>query len=252
MAAAPNATLGWVGSLSSLQGLKGYWFKASQNISFNFELSNPLLRAERYDFIEYNEDFVQSTQQAFYFIEDVIVDGEPIELGDWIVATHEGELVGARSWNGPYTDVPVMGTDGQFETSQYIDVGETPQLWLIKESTGEQIQIQGYIQSWQNNEFYFLNTLVATTIPDEFILLSAYPNPFNPSTKIEFGLSDDADVNVKIYDISGREIAVLAQGQFSRGFHNVIWDAANQPSGIYFVTISTQSETQSQKLMLIK
>ena len=55
-----------------------------------------------------------------------------------------------------------------------------------------------------------------------------------------------------MYDISGREMAVVAAGQFSKGFHNVIWDATDQPSGIYFVTVSTQSETQSQKLMLIK
>ena len=80
----------------------------------------------------------------------------------------------------------------------------------------------------------------------------AYPNPFNPSTNIEFGLSDDTDVNVSVYDIAGRKMAVLAEGQFSKGFHNIIWDATDQPSGIYFVTVSTQSETQSQKLMLIK
>ena len=67
-----------------------------------------------------------------------------------------------------------------------------------------------------------------------------------------FGLSDDADVNVRVYDIVGREMAVLTEGQYSKGFHNVIWDAADQPSGIYFVSVSIQSETQSQKLMLIK
>jgi flagellar hook assembly protein FlgD len=88
--------------------------------------------------------------------------------------------------------------------------------------------------------------------PSVIVLERAYPNPFNPSTNIEFGLSDDRDVNVTIYDISGREMVVLAEGAFSKGFHNVIWDATDQPSGIYFVTISTQSETQSQKLMLIK
>ena len=88
--------------------------------------------------------------------------------------------------------------------------------------------------------------------PSTIVLQEAYPNPFNPSTNIEFGLSNDTDVNVIVYDIAGREMAVLVEGKYSKGFHNVIWDATDQPSGIYFVTISTQSETQSQKLMLIK
>ena len=57
---------------------------------------------------------------------------------------------------------------------------------------------------------------------------------------------------MKVYDISGREITVLAEGLFSKGFHDIIWNAADQRSGIYFVSVSTESEIQTQKLILIK
>ena len=57
--------------------------------------------------------FNQSTIQAFYFIIDAKIYNEPLEEGfDWIVAYHNNQCIGARKWNGPYTDVPVMGDDG--------------------------------------------------------------------------------------------------------------------------------------------
>ncbi|MBT5956811.1 MAG: T9SS type A sorting domain-containing protein, partial [Candidatus Marinimicrobia bacterium] len=242
----------WVGSLSTLKGLKGYWFRSTEVISFNFDLSNPLSRLENNEIIEYAQEYAQSTQQAFYFIEDVIVDGEPIEMGDWVIATHNGDLVGARQWIGPFTDIPVMGIDGQIETAEYVGVGDSPEFWVIKESSGAQIKIQGEIQSWQNNELYFLNTMVATTIPDEFILLSAYPNPFNPLTRIEFGLNLSTHVQAAIYDISGREIETLAHGSFEVGFHEIEWNGEHHPSGVYFVSIYTELGSRTQKLMLIK
>ena len=57
--------------------------------------------------------FNQSTIQAFYFIIDARIYNEPLEEGvDWIIAYHNNQCIGARKWNGPYTDIPVMGNDG--------------------------------------------------------------------------------------------------------------------------------------------
>jgi hypothetical protein len=160
--------------------------------------------------------------------------------------------VGARQWVGPFTDIPVMGIDGQIETSEYVAVGDSPEFWVVKESSGAEIKIQGVIQPWQNNELYFLNAMAATTIPDEFILLSTYPNPFNPVTRIEFGLNVSTHVQAVIYDISGREIETLVSGNFDAGFHGIKWNGEHQPSGIYFLSIYTEFGSRTQKLMLIK
>jgi hypothetical protein len=255
VAASPNPVLGWVGSLTQWQGTKGYWVKLSEAITFNFNIPDGLVRSSVPVEIQKapaGVDYNQSTQQAFYFVEDIVFDGESIQNGDWVMAYNGNVLVGARQWKGAYTDIPVMGYDGYVETAGYLENGETPTFKVIRETTGEVIVISGNLPIWANNELYTVGVMENVVFPSSIVLQEAYPNPFNPSTNIEFGLSTDADVRVIVYDIAGREMAVLAEGQFSKGFHNVIWDAADQPSGIYFVTVSTQSETQSQKLMLIK
>ena len=255
VAASPNPVLGWVGSLSSWEGTKGYWVKMSAAASFSFNIPDRLTRESIPADIQkapIGFDYNQSTQQAFYFVEDIMLDGESIQDGDWVMAYNANVLVGARQWNGAYTDIPVMGYDSHVETAGYLENGETPKFKVIQETTGEEFMLSGNLPVWANNELYTIGVMEDVVFPSVIVLERAYPNPFNPSTNIEFGLSDDRDVNVTIYDISGREMVVLAEGEFSKGFHNVIWDAADQPSGIYFVTISTQSETQSQKLMLIK
>ncbi|MBC8311163.1 MAG: T9SS type A sorting domain-containing protein [Candidatus Marinimicrobia bacterium] len=255
VAASPNPVLGWVGSLTAFEGTKGYWMKMSADASFSFNIPDGLVRSSIPVEIQKTPigfNFDQSTQQAFYFVEDIVLDGEPIQNGDWVMAYNGNVLVGAREWNGAYTDIPVMGYDSHVATAGYLENGEIPTFKVIREATGETFVLSGNLPVWTNNELYTVGVMENVVFPSTIVLQEAYPNPFNPSTNIEFGLSDDADVNVTVYDISGREMAVLAQGQFSKGFHNVIWDAADQPSGIYFVTVSTNAETQSQKLMLIK
>jgi hypothetical protein len=255
VAASPNPVLGWVGSLTQFQGRKGYWMKMSADASFSFNIPDGLIRSSIPVEIQKSPigiDYDQSTLQAFYFVEDIILDGESIQDGDWVMAYNGNVLVGARQWNGAFTDIPVMGYDSHVATAGYLEIGETPTFKVISETTGQEFVISGNLPVWVNNELYTIGVMENVVFPSTIVLQEAYPNPFNPSTHIEFGLSNDADVRVIVYDIVGREIAVLAEGQFNKGFHNVIWDAADQPSGIYFVTVSTQAESQSQKLMLIK
>jgi hypothetical protein len=255
VAASPNPVLGWVGSLSSWEGTKGYWVKMSAAASFSFNIPDRLTRESLPADIQkapIGFDYNQSTQQAFYFVEDIMLDGESIQDGDWVMAYNANVLVGARQWNGAYTDIPVMGYDSHVETAGYLENGETPKFKVIQETTGEEFMLSGNLPVWANNELYTIGVMEDVVFPSVIVLERAYPNPFNPSTNIEFGLSDDRDVNVIIYDISGREMVVLAEGEFSKGFHNVIWDATDHPSGIYFVSIITEIESRTLKLMLVK
>ena len=78
------------------------------------------------------------------------------------------------------------------------------------------------------------------TIPEQFTLFQNYPNPFNPTTTIRYGLPKDVSgVQVVIYDILGRQIRTIKQGQQSKGYHEIIWDGRNRngisvASGVYF------------------
>jgi flagellar hook assembly protein FlgD len=92
-------------------------------------------------------------------------------------------------------------------------------------------------------------------VPQNYYLAQNFPNPFNPSTRIKFGIPGNAPVqNVRlyIYDITGREIAKLVDEQLKPGVHEVIWDAENMPSGIYFYKIQTDRYSEAKRMILIK
>lgn len=86
----------------------------------------------------------------------------------------------------------------------------------------------------------------------EYKLADAYPNPFNPSTTISFAIPEAGHVELKIFDLSGREISVLVNGAVAAGSHSVDWNAESLPSGTYFYTMKSANYTASKKLLLLK
>ena len=91
-------------------------------------------------------------------------------------------------------------------------------------------------------------------IPITFELKQNYPNPFNPSTSIDFYIPKSSYVSVKIYDITGKEIADLINDFINAGTHKINFDAANYnlASGIYFYKLQTNDFTQTKPMMLLK
>jgi len=98
---------------------------------------------------------------------------------------------------------------------------------------------------------------VEPDIPETFILQQNFPNPFNPTTSISYGLPEAAQVSITVYDITGRQVAVLANGSQSAGRHTVSFRAENLSSGMYIARIeavgnSGQLFTRNIKMQLIK
>lgn len=90
-------------------------------------------------------------------------------------------------------------------------------------------------------------------IPQFSHLLPNYPNPFNPSTTLEYNLNEDTYVDLKIYDIKGRLIETLIQEYKLAGKHNLSWDASHLAGGIYIATLTIDHKFKStQKLILLK
>jgi len=90
------------------------------------------------------------------------------------------------------------------------------------------------------------------TIPKTYYLSQNYPNPFNPSTRISISLPEKSFVTLRVYDMLGREIAVLLNNEIYPGDHSINWDASAYPSGVYFYKIEAGTFVESKKMVLIK
>lgn len=88
--------------------------------------------------------------------------------------------------------------------------------------------------------------------PDKFSLSQNYPNPFNPVTNINFSVPLAGNVKLVVFDMTGREVAVLVNGILSAGTYKVDYDASTLATGVYFYRIETESFTDVKKMMLIK
>lgn len=89
-------------------------------------------------------------------------------------------------------------------------------------------------------------------MPGEYSLSQNYPNPFNPSTTIEFLMKEGGNASLRVFDILGREVAVLVNGNLKAGLHRAVWNAGQNTSGIYFYRLQTGSYTETRKMMLVK
>ena len=91
----------------------------------------------------------------------------------------------------------------------------------------------------------------------EFLLFQNYPNPFNPETRIKYSIPSSGNsllnsVQMKVYDILGKEIALLVNEEKSAGIYELSWNADNYPSGIYFYKLQTGNYYAVRKMLLIK
>jgi hypothetical protein len=88
-------------------------------------------------------------------------------------------------------------------------------------------------------------------IPRVYALMQNFPNPFNPTTTIRYDLPRATKVSLKVYDVLGREILSLVQGDWEAGYHQVQWNA-NVASGIYFYRLQTEEFVETKKMILLK
>jgi photosystem II stability/assembly factor-like uncharacterized protein len=89
-------------------------------------------------------------------------------------------------------------------------------------------------------------------VPKEYYLYQNYPNPFNPVTTINYELPITNYVNLSVYDILGREAAVLVNEKQTAGKYKVEWNASSYPSGVYFYQLSAGDYSETKKMVLLK
>ena len=85
-----------------------------------------------------------------------------------------------------------------------------------------------------------------------FNLAQNVPNPFNPETMISFSLPTSTNIELSVYNTMGQKVATLAHGQFPAGSHEVVWDARNFPSSLYFYNLKAGEQVRTNRMLLLK
>jgi hypothetical protein len=265
--AAINTDGGWAGTLGGFVGGKGYWFGASTNFTFSYNVPAAdgvarYIPAQKPE-VPVELAFKQSPHQYFYFIDEATVQGADLNYGDWIVAYNNETVVGSRMYTGTnMVDIPIMGEDISVpvlanQTAGYCKDGDIPSI-KIRRTTGEVVDM--HVTALEGSLAFSglghaIVTLSDAAIPTEVSLHNAYPNPFNPSTMIEYELSQGSmHVNLSVFDLRGRLVAELVnEMQAGDGQpYQVVWNAEMNASGLYFVQLTAGNTVKSQKIMLIK
>jgi hypothetical protein len=95
-------------------------------------------------------------------------------------------------------------------------------------------------------------TDAGTSVPSEFRLDQAYPNPFNPSATIPFALRETTRARLVVYNVLGQQVALLVDGMVQAGEHRVLFDARNLASGVYFYRLEAGDFVQTRKMVMLK
>jgi Secretion system C-terminal sorting domain len=173
-----------------------------------------------------------------------------LDAGTGIASTPEGEA----------TDNPIVYH--RIAKQDLLDVFEANGEWLQNypmhnDSTGFWQDEVDY--NWADYGGFFTENRFIDSVgddnplsPSEFELKQNYPNPFNPSTQIAFSIGRPADVKLAVYDILGREIAVLVNRSMSAGSHSINFMADDLPSGVYFYKMEAGGNEQVRKMVLMK
>jgi hypothetical protein len=182
-----------------------------------------------------------------------IVDNRDVRL-NWTTATElnnagfdiERKSAAAESWT-KIGYVEGNGTTNTPKDYSYTDRGLTTGKYNYRL---KQNDFNG------NFEYFNLNNEVSVGLPTKYDLSQNYPNPFNPVTKINYDLPYDSRVNIKLFDMSGREVATLINDVKAAGYYTINYNASNLSSGVYFYKISAEGNGRSfnstKKMVLIK
>jgi len=200
----------------------------------------------------------------------VSMDGDP-RAQDTINVRERWNMIGSIS--APVAVAQITSDPGGLVTSQFLGyssgyhISDTIQpggaYWVKMNESGKLILASSGGAARASNRIRIVPTEeqppappddneATSVIPKTYALDQNYPNPFNPTTTVSFAISHSSFVTLRVYDVLGREVATLLNGEQTAGYKSVRWNAANVPSGIYFYRITAGTFTQTKKLLLLK
>jgi hypothetical protein len=209
-----------------------------------------IVKLNRAGSIEWQNEIGQTNRDEFFAV-------QALETGGYVLAgfTHPADRSDPDFW--------VVRTDEQGDSVWSASFGDTSPdtaRAIVPTADGDFLVIGTTTFADSGGADFFavkLHPAIPNATPREPVLasgyaLSAYPNPFNPSTQIEFKLPGAGLATVAVFDILGQQVATLQSGPLAAGTHRVTFDGQRLPSGIYFVRLESASHHETMKLVLMK
>ncbi|MBT7788647.1 MAG: T9SS type A sorting domain-containing protein [Calditrichaeota bacterium] len=186
------------------------------------------------------------------------ISGNNVQPGDRIEAFNSKDVIVGEGTIDLQNrcGLVIWGDDDYTESIDGMQDGES--FRLVLSSGYQQLHIHvtdiltGSGLTYRKDEFTVLNVTVQPPLPEEFYLSTAYPNPFNSTTKISYGLPADANVSIQVFDIAGSLIETLISNHQTGGHHSAVWDAGMNTSGVYLVRIEAGQFNTVTKVVLTR
>jgi photosystem II stability/assembly factor-like uncharacterized protein len=153
----------------------------------------------------------------------------------------------------PLSEQMVATFDYGVTWTNYIapDSSKLYELVFTDSLTGYAVGEEGVIVKYKYQPPVFVNENSSPVVGD-FVLYQNFPNPFNPATTISYSLSEPGQVSLNIYNVLGTHIAALVQEYKPSGKHSIVWNAENEPSGIYYFQLNVNGKLATRKTVLLK
>ncbi|MBU8934867.1 MAG: T9SS type A sorting domain-containing protein [candidate division Zixibacteria bacterium] len=155
-----------------------------------------------------------------------------------------GKLDMVSGWKDNCLSLGLVDLDG----GEIISSGEQ-QLIRIP---GQYVVTSAIVSDMNHQDIAIATVARLQGVPVSYGLLQNYPNPFNPTTTISFTLQKGSDYSLTIYNVSGQEVARFEGSAEASTTQNIVWDASDRATGIYFYRLSTDDKTETKKMTLLK
>jgi hypothetical protein len=243
--------------LATLDPCNGYFIKVTEPVWLTYD-GGPVAvptAPRTTPQIAASSDVRTTTNWVNLYSRELVVDGHQVTTGTTITAhpVADDDMVGrfTMTTNGRFGFMPVYA-----ETNGSLSPGDAFYLKVNDIATEEEF-------TWTNAgdriEISELTTAasIGEILPQNYSLSQNYPNPFNPATQIIFTVPQAAQVKIEVFNVLGRSIAVIFEGQAAAGENTVIWDgldASGKPtaSGVYFYRMTAEDYAETRKMMLLK
>jgi hypothetical protein len=263
------AGIGWLGSLSWLQPLSGYMLQMNEAEQFSYPDPEPVNR-QQYNMPEFavkDADWILNYPDYEYnsaLIIELVCDYEDFDPSDYFLGIFSelGECRGIACY------------DNQSVLDYKSNLGKIYHMPMVYSDTpaGDLMHIKAYNRIIKNllpTDYSFVfdsNTISgnwdnpikievlssAQIETENMMFLSCAPNPFNPSTKIDYHISEPGKVSLEIFNLKGQKVHSLVNQNMAAGNYSILWQADHCASGIFFARLKAPGQAMTKKLILIK